>query len=184
MVATASALGLTGCLDDGSPLADYEAWLRNNGYLVDPDAAAADVTTADAELGDTDGELGDTDTAETDAVADVQTAGDVVDAPDVPVEDMGSVNGCPIRVAGTACSAKDGKAVGVSFANGCSGFINVYWVDFACQENKYHEIGPGQNKVQSTFAGHIWRLRDQASGQLLREYVVPSSSMLEQAGVP
>lgn len=156
--------GLHGCLADGHPLADYESWLRANGYF---DAVGATVPDAAA-----------TDTA---AAADAPDD-DAVDT--VSPGDLGSAGGCPIVAAGSACSGSGGKAMGVNFKNGCSGTIRVYWVDFTCKEKLYHEIAPGASQVQSTFAQHIWRLRDTASGQLLREYVVPATGALLDVGVP
>lgn len=169
-IAALCTLSLPGCLANGTPLADYENWLRANGYLADPDAVS-DVATADGVA---------------DAAADNATSDAEPDAAaaDVPTADLGAVSGCPIVAAGTACSGQGGKAMGVNFTNGCTATIKVYWVDFACKENLYHEIAPGMSQVQSTFADHIWRLRDAASGELLREYVVPNKGALLEVGVP
>lgn len=105
MAAAANLVGLTGCLSDGRPLADYEAWLRNNGYLADPDVNAADVAATDTGLSDTDPTVDG-------AAADASAPQDLD-----PTADMGSVNGCPVRAAGSTCSAQNGMAV--SSACGC-----------------------------------------------------------------
>jgi hypothetical protein len=157
-------VAIGGCLDDGTSLAAYEQWMRANGYLADTSgdsAAAAGSDAVDAAAHDT-----------KPASADTMTAGDGTAA-----------GSCPVVAPGTACSTGGAKAMTLSFSNGCSGNIRIYWVDFNCAESLYHELKPGGSQIQPTYSGHIWRIRA-ATGELLREYLVPATGMMLNVGVP
>lgn len=50
--------------------------------------------------------------------------------------------------------------------------ITLWWVDFACAEQRYSDVAPGATISQGTFATHVWRVRDTADNRLLVEVVL------------
>lgn len=50
--------------------------------------------------------------------------------------------------------------------------ITLWWVDFACAEQRYSDVAPGETIAQGTFATHVWRVRDTADNRLLVEVVL------------
>ena len=176
------ALALQACLSDGTPLAGYESWLRANGYFDAADGSVADGSHAAT---DGTGTPGDTETTDSAATTDDSADGaDDADVSDVAAADLGSAGGCPIVAPGTKCSEDGFKAMGVNFTNHCSAPVKIYWLDQSCSEKLYHDVAPGASQVQSTFAKHIWRIRDAGTGELLKEYTVPLNGALQEVSVP
>jgi hypothetical protein len=52
--------------------------------------------------------------------------------------------------------------------------VEVYWINFEGEEELYKRLSPGQAYDQETFVGHIWRVRDEASGEIVDEVEVKS----------
>ena len=79
---------------------------------------------------------------------------------------------------GTLCSpASVAAPVTVTFENHTTATsIDLTWVDPQCHESLYTTIPPQMGYRQATYAGHVWRLRDQASQALLREVAVDASA--------
>lgn len=73
---------------------------------------------------------------------------------------------------GTTCSGPGTQAVTLTFENQTNNrSIDLLWVDQSCMEVTYASIGPGASHVQSTFVGHVWRMRDTATRALYKEFV-------------
>ena len=60
--------------------------------------------------------------------------------------------------------------VNVMFRNQTSEMLTVYWIDFEGRRKFYGDVGPGQEKKQSTFKGHHWELESE-SGRILGRFV-------------
>lgn len=59
--------------------------------------------------------------------------------------------------------------VTVTFQNHTAAAVDIFWVDFDGVEQNYGVLEPGWEWEQETFAGHLWRFRQ--NGQLLGAYV-------------
>jgi hypothetical protein len=68
------------------------------------------------------------------------------------------------------CSIASRTEVTVTIINNTAQSVNLLWVDFECKEVQYAVIPPNQSVVQPTYTGHIWRIRDARSNQVLKEF--------------
>ncbi|MEP9349775.1 hypothetical protein [Xanthobacter sp. KR7-225] len=62
--------------------------------------------------------------------------------------------GCPPP--GTVRSPKTSAPVKVLFYNGTQMPLDIMWIDFDGQWQRYHRLKPDSNVTQSTYAGHAW----------------------------
>ncbi len=67
-------------------------------------------------------------------------------------------------------SGGGGKATHISFQNASSGIVMLDWMDFEGRPKTYFTLRPGQKGDSATYAGHVWRARDQR-GKVLRYFV-------------
>jgi hypothetical protein len=54
--------------------------------------------------------------------------------------------------------------------------VDLLWLSYNCREMRYERIPPGGQSVQETYDGHIWRVRDAATGTLLLETTATAGS--------
>lgn len=73
------------------------------------------------------------------------------------------------------CSLAATEPVSLTFHNRSQRALHVIWVDFSCQEKLYADVPAGQFYNVSTYATHVWRLRDLVSNGFLGEYVVSAT---------
>lgn len=87
---------------------------------------------------------------------------------------MGALVGALTAVPALAesCTRTTGAAMSIELRNETIEPIRLYWVDGQCQEVRYGEIAAGQSVAQSTFVGHVWRLKHPTKGWMLREVTV------------
>jgi hypothetical protein len=96
-------------------------------------------------------------------------------APATLEDDAGTVPGPPA----TTCSITGDQPYEQMFVDNTTCPIDVYWVDYGCNEVFWQTIEMGRNGVATTFATNVWRLRAHGSGELLAQApIVP-----EDAGV-
>jgi hypothetical protein len=69
------------------------------------------------------------------------------------------------------CSKSFGPLANETFVNNASESVNVYWVDYGCVEQLYFTLAPGGSQIQTTYTGHVWRMRAVNGGTLLAENV-------------
>jgi hypothetical protein len=50
--------------------------------------------------------------------------------------------------------------------------LTISWVDYGCEEVVYGDLVNGRVSTQNTFVGHIWRLRDKATHELVQQVAV------------
>lgn len=75
----------------------------------------------------------------------------------------------PTDIPPPVCSS-GGPPRTVRFVNRCSSEpVDVYWVDNNCQEVHYFELAPGQSRMQSSYVGHLWRIRNADTDELLKD---------------
>jgi hypothetical protein len=56
-------------------------------------------------------------------------------------------------------SARSTESARISIRNACEEDLSVFWVDFQGNERRYALLATGAEMDQSTFSGHLWRLR-------------------------
>ena len=84
----------------------------------------------------------------------------------------------------TACSKK-GKPVPFDLRNTCAGDVDIFWVDYDCQEVFHHRLPNGESWTQVTQDAHVWRVRDHATHALVKEFSaqrLPGAPDLTHAG--
>jgi hypothetical protein len=67
------------------------------------------------------------------------------------------------------CSSQDNQTVEVEFDNTCGFAIDVYWVNYFCEEEFYQAISAGNSWSTTSYATHPWRVRDAKTGALILE---------------
>ncbi|MBN1204697.1 MAG: hypothetical protein JXB05_07210 [Myxococcaceae bacterium] len=83
------------------------------------------------------------------------------------------------------CSRDEGGRVWLRFVNGYTDVtVQYFWVDRQCQEHLYGTLPPGKAVDQDSYAGHLWRVRRQEDGALLREHRAEASSERVVVEVP
>lgn len=69
-----------------------------------------------------------------------------------------------------ACSQASIDPAMLTVTNDCaSATVELYWVGFVCGENWYATLGPGESYNVPSFDTHVWLIRDEVTGTLLRE---------------
>jgi hypothetical protein len=71
-------------------------------------------------------------------------------------------------------SVDRGMSATLALSNLSKRNVEVYWINFEGEEEFYKRLSPGQAYDQETFIGHIWRVRDEASGEIVEEVEVKS----------
>jgi len=79
-------------------------------------------------------------------------------------EELLGPDGAPVEVVvdtdpPSVCSTDGGEAVTVTFANGTSSTVSLYWVDTGCAESWYGTNAAGASFDQPTYVNHAWRVR-------------------------
>ncbi len=69
-------------------------------------------------------------------------------------------------------SVDAGRSAKLVLSNSSERNIAVFWVDYEGQEQYTRRLTPGQAYTQETTVGHVWRVRDEASGELIDEITV------------
>jgi dipeptidyl-peptidase-4 len=73
-----------------------------------------------------------------------------------------------------ARSRRDGERVTLVFVNGTERALELLWVDSEGELRSYGTIPPGERTAQSTFAGHLWRCREDGTGVALGDLAAPT----------
>jgi hypothetical protein len=69
-----------------------------------------------------------------------------------------------------ACSQASIDSATLTVTNDCaSATVELYWVGFVCGETWYATLGPGESYNVPSFDTHVWLIRDEVTGTLLRE---------------
>jgi uncharacterized protein YkwD len=69
------------------------------------------------------------------------------------------------------CSTEGKIQASITFVNNTNRQVDIYWVNYQCQEVKYNTLRPGQSYNQRTYVTHPWRIRDSQTGSILSEVV-------------
>lgn len=68
------------------------------------------------------------------------------------------------------------------FANERSTPVRVLWLDYEGDEVPYGTVQPHCSFNQATYTKHPWRLRDEATGEIVGEYVGPTATLTVTVG--
>jgi hypothetical protein len=74
------------------------------------------------------------------------------------------------------CRTSANTSVNVSFANNTTGAVDIYWVDYNCQERFYKTLAAGAAYTQQTYLTHVWRVKKQSNGAVLKQVVINNSN--------
>ncbi|MEA5578698.1 CAP domain-containing protein [Anabaena sp. UHCC 0451] len=69
------------------------------------------------------------------------------------------------------CSKEGNRQARITFINDTNRQVDIYWVNYQCEEVKYYTLRPGQSYRQRTYITHPWRVRDSQTGRILNEAV-------------
>jgi len=81
-------------------------------------------------------------------------------------------------------SAGGGKGTKIVFQNTTGSTITLDWMDFEGRGKTYFTLGNGQQAESATYAGHVWRAKDER-GALLGYFVageLPGTAIVKAAG--
>ena len=68
-----------------------------------------------------------------------------------------------------ACTVNTGAAAPVTFVNNIEEPVHLKWVGYDCRETTYATVQPGTSFTQSTYTGHLWRLRRASTNAVLTD---------------
>ncbi len=66
--------------------------------------------------------------------------------------------------------------VSVTFLVQRKGAIELVWLDFEGGEQSFGKLGPGASRNFNTYVGHVWVLRDAASGAEVLRWAAPDQT--------
>jgi WD40 repeat protein/cell division protein FtsB len=69
------------------------------------------------------------------------------------------------------CSVEGRDEIVNYWENQTDGQVDVYWVDYDCNEVYYYTLGPGESIGQITYRTHPWRFIDPATGEVIKSIV-------------
>jgi len=82
------------------------------------------------------------------------------------------------RKAPTTCSADSTSTTKVTWHNlSNTRDLAISWVTTGCVEVAYFVLNAGGISTQSTYSGHVWRLRDAYTGELVQETIATTSPL-------
>ena len=67
-------------------------------------------------------------------------------------------------------------AASITFVNYTARPVSVFWVESNCQETSYATLKAGDSYTQATYVGHVWRIRDQETNDVILEYAAQDST--------
>lgn len=73
------------------------------------------------------------------------------------------------------CSANTGPGAGLTLLNERDASVDLEWVDYGCAEQSYGTAATGASIGVGTYANHVWRVRDDADGGLIGEFVLTAA---------
>lgn len=71
-------------------------------------------------------------------------------------------------------SVDGGMSAELVLSNTSDRNIAIYWLNLNGEEEFAKRLTPGQSYTQETFVEHAWRVRDEASGEIIKDIVVKS----------
>ena len=73
------------------------------------------------------------------------------------------------------CSTGWSNTANLKIVNNYSQYVDLYWLDYQCNEVKYVTIYPGGTHVQPSYVTHPWRIRESGTGKLLKQVTLNNS---------
>jgi VHL beta domain len=105
------------------------------------------------------------------------------DAGSPPAQDAGADAGLePYR---PGCSSYSSQPVVLNLVNSYTRAEVAYsWMDVECNEVPYGRLEPGKALFQLSYVGHLWRVRDVETGELVKEFRVAASNTVFTVKLP
>jgi hypothetical protein len=76
---------------------------------------------------------------------------------------------------GPVCSTGSDVAVNLTFVNNSDQTVDVYWIDYNCEQQLYGTLEPGGSYLQGTYATHPWVFVDAKTEETLKTFVAGST---------
>lgn len=74
----------------------------------------------------------------------------------------------------SATRSDDTRApVKVTFVNERAGALDLHWLDFAGAAQPYGRVAPGTSRLFDSYVGHVWSVRDAATGAEVLRWAAP-----------
>lgn len=70
------------------------------------------------------------------------------------------------------CSPTSNSWVNVSFINSTTAAVDIYWIDYNCQEKFFKTLAAGASYTQQTYLGHVWRVKKQSNTAVIKQVVI------------
>jgi len=70
------------------------------------------------------------------------------------------------------CSPSSNNWVNVSFINSTTAAVDIYWIDYNCQEKFAKTLAAGASYTQQTYLGHVWRVKKQSNTAVIKQVVI------------
>ncbi len=67
---------------------------------------------------------------------------------------------------GLRASTRTGKETEITFVNGMTGPIELFWLDAGGQRRSYGTLSAGQERAQHTYEGHVWQVVGERGAEL------------------
>ena len=80
-----------------------------------------------------------------------------------------------VRAGVTTSTRSDdtGTPVKVTFVNERAGALDLFWLDFAGGAQPYGQAAPGASRLFDSYVGHVWSMRDAATGTEILRWAAP-----------
>jgi hypothetical protein len=75
------------------------------------------------------------------------------------------------------CSVDSNTPATMTFTNTSIDLVELYWVDYSCQEVFYGSLHPGESVEQQTYVSHPWNVRMVGAGLLLKQVVAGATPL-------
>lgn len=79
-------------------------------------------------------------------------------------------------------STRSGAETELTFVNKSPGEVELFWLDEGGERRSYGKLGPGAERAQHTFAGHVWEIVDRDGKTLAYFQAVEAESTAEITG--
>ena len=91
-----------------------------------------------------------------------------------PTEAPFTATAIPTETPVSLASVDGGMSAKLVLSNASDRNIEIYWLDTIGDAEFAKRLTPGQSYTQDTFVDHAWRVRDEASGEIIKDIVVKS----------
>jgi hypothetical protein len=90
-----------------------------------------------------------------------------------------SVQAEPVQGPSGTCSGDSDQVVDFTITNTTANPVEVFWVGWDCNEVSYAVVQPGEAVPMSSYATHVWVIRDQAGNFISEQALTPETTDIQ-----